>query len=78
MSALQFQVYLLTMVRLEYCLKCESASRHFQPGEGPSSGLLCDCENIADDSFAALLRTLDPKCRVDQLAAQAPGYTHTL
>ena len=21
------------------------ASRHFQPGEGPSSGLLCDCKN---------------------------------
>ena len=25
-------------------LKCESTSRHFQPGEGPSRGLLRDCE----------------------------------
>ena len=24
-------------------------------GEGPSRGLLCDCENIADGSFAALV-----------------------
>ena len=24
-------------------LKCESASRRFQPGEGPSRGLLRDC-----------------------------------
>ena len=27
------------------CLKCESASRCFQPGEGLSRGLLSDCEN---------------------------------
>ena len=27
--------------------KCESASGHFQPGEGPCRGLLRDCENIA-------------------------------
>ena len=24
-----------------------SACRRFQPGEGPSRGLLCDCENFA-------------------------------
>ena len=27
----------------------------FQPGEGPSTDLLPDCENCADGSFAALL-----------------------
>ena len=27
--------------------KCDSASRHFQPGEGPSKGLLRDCEILA-------------------------------
>ena len=38
------------------------ASRHLQPGEGLRI-LLCDFENIADGSFAALLRStayLDP------------------
>ena len=34
------------------CLKCESASRNIQPGEGPSRGLLRDCKNIVDVSFA--------------------------
>ena len=33
------------------------SSRRFHPGEGPSRGLLCDCENFADGSFAALLNT---------------------
>ena len=27
----------------------------FEPGDGPSRGLLRDCENIADKSFAALV-----------------------
>ena len=36
---------------------CESASRHFQPREDPSRGLLRDYENFADGSFAALART---------------------
>ena len=36
--ASQFHVYLP-------CLKYESACRRFQPGEGPTRGLLCDCEN---------------------------------
>ena len=35
-------------------LKCESASRRFQPGEGPSRGLLCDCTTSPMDRFAAL------------------------
>ena len=49
-SASQFHVYLpwgqcpFSIVSWQ-CLKCESASRHFQPGEGPSRGLLSDCEN---------------------------------
>ena len=30
-------------------------SKHFQPGEGPSRGLLRDCENFADGAFAALI-----------------------
>ena len=29
-----------------------------QPGEGPSRGLLFDCENFADGSFAALVGLL--------------------
>ena len=29
-----------------------SASRHFQPGKGPSRGILRDCENFADGLFA--------------------------
>ena len=37
-----------------WCLKSETASRRFQPGEGPSRGHLRDCENFADGSFAAL------------------------
>ena len=36
-----------------------SASRCFQPGEGPCRGLLRDCENFADGSFAALINTVD-------------------
>ena len=39
-------------------LKCESASRRFQTGEGPSRSLLRDCEN--DGSFAALVWCLEP------------------
>ena len=35
-------------VSLAECLKCESTSRNFQPGEGTSRGLLRDCENFAD------------------------------
>ena len=36
-------------------LKCESSSSHFQPGEGPSRGLLCDCEPSCGPSFPALM-----------------------
>ena len=38
-------------------LKCENASRCFQPGEGPSRSLLCDCEifgNLLITLFKAL------------------------
>ena len=43
-----FCVFLLSTYRgvnacLALCLKCERASRCFQPGEGPSMGLLRDC-----------------------------------
>ena len=41
-----------------WSLKCESTSRHFQPGEGPSRGLFRDCDNFTDGSFAALVPTL--------------------
>ena len=41
------------------CLKCESASRHFQPGEGPSRGLLRDCTTSPINRFAALLETAE-------------------
>ena len=30
----------------EKCLKCESASRHFKPREGPSRDLLRDCTTL--------------------------------
>ena len=36
------------------CLKCESGSSRFQPGEGPSRGLLRDCTTSQMDRFAAL------------------------
>ena len=36
-------------------LKCESASRRFQPGEGPSRGLLRDCTTSPINRFAALV-----------------------
>ena len=32
---------------MEKCLKCESASKCFQTGDGSSRGLLCDCEIFA-------------------------------
>ena len=35
-------------VCLAYCLKCKSTSRHFQPGDDPSRGLLHDCEIFAN------------------------------
>ena len=34
--------------------KCESASRRFQPGEGPSRGLLHDCTTSPINRYAAL------------------------
>ena len=39
-SMSQFHVYLYRgdNARLALCLKCESASRRFQPGEGPIVG----------------------------------------
>ena len=36
------------------CLKCENDSRHFQPGEGPSRGLLRDCKTSRNLRFQAL------------------------
>ena len=42
---LVFQFYVYLPRGGNICsLKCESTSRHFQPGEGPSSGLLHDYE----------------------------------
>ena len=32
--------------------------RRFQPGEGPSRGLLCDCTTLPINRFAALVATL--------------------
>ena len=47
-------------------LQCESASRHFQPEEGPSGGLLHDCE-----IFANLRLTI-----VSSSSHQAPERCH--
>ena len=37
-------------------------SMRFQPGEGPSRGLLRYCENFADGSLAALIVPVFPPC----------------
>ena len=37
------------------CLKCESGSSRFQPGEGPSRGLLRNYEPTDGPSFEALV-----------------------
>ena len=44
---------------LAKCLnsECERASRRFQPGEGPSRGLLRDCTTSPINRFAALVTT---------------------
>ena len=40
----QFHICLLWVnICLAKCLKCDSTSRRFQPGEGPKRGLLRDC-----------------------------------
>ena len=49
--ASQFHFYSL------WGLTCESASRRFQPGEGPSRGLLRDCTTSMINRFAALAGT---------------------
>ena len=62
-SGTQFHVFLPWGQRLfsivSYkCLLCESASRHFQPREGPSRGLLRDCTTSPINRFAALVTSL--------------------
>ena len=47
-SASQFHVYLPWVNTCLACLKCEIASRNFLPREGPSRGLLRDCEIFAN------------------------------
>ena len=46
---------------------------HFQPGEGPSRGLLRDCENFAEGSFAALKVTSISPC---DLSLLPPALRH--
>ena len=55
-SATQF----MSTYRFAECLnsvlnKCESSSSRYQPGEGPSRGLLCDCTTSPIIRFAALV-----------------------
>ena len=45
-------------VCLAYCLNSVFNSRCFKPGEGPSGGLLCDCEPSDGPPFQALAVTL--------------------
>ena len=47
-------------LQIAQCLKCESGSSRFQPGEGPSRGLLRDCTTLPINRFAALVETLSP------------------
>ena len=61
--------------RLAECLnslECESASRRFQPGGGPSRGLFCDCET--DGSLAALIARLLCLGRLVQTALPRHGH----
>ena len=55
---------------LEYCLKCESACRSFQPEEGPSRGLLRDYEPSDGPSFQALRATSQQYLILHQLASK--------
>ena len=59
----QFHVYLPWGQRpfSIMCLKFESGSSSFQPGEGPSRGLLRDCTTSPINRFAALV--LAAQCR---------------
>ena len=68
---------LLRPVLHSECLKCESASRRFQPAEGPSRGLPCDCEIFADGSFAALLVTQQlPTDAIVIRSSLSPSFNH--
>ena len=60
MSANQFHVYLAQCLNSVLNVKAESTIRRFQTGEGPSRGLLCDCEgsNFAKVRFHLYLRIL--------------------
>merc|ERR1711884_1002448 len=62
-SGTQFHVYLPRGQRLF------STSRSFKPGEGPSRGLLRDCENRLRNRWIVLQHYLG----VDQLAALVAG-----
>ena len=55
-------VHLAQCLNSQQCLKCESASRRFQPGEGPSRGLLRDCTTSPINRFAALCKMYDVQC----------------
>ena len=58
---------------------CESGSSRFQQGEGPSRGLLRDCEPLYGPSFPALIGRLHstrlppPDLRVKSEDAGVPG-----
>ena len=51
-----------------YAIQCESASRHFQPGEGPSRGLLRDYEPSDGPSFQALVDALHTASLIHNLS----------
>ena len=82
-SASQFHVYLLWVnACLALCLKCENTTRHSRPREGPSRGLLCDCEIFTDlyvcssigggwwDGSRDQVHLVDPvSCYISRLAA---------
>ena len=65
-SVTQFHIYLPCLSTcLALCLKCESASRSFQLGEGPPSrGVLSDCETSPKVRFQ-LYCTLHPWSGLD-------------
>ena len=67
----QFHIYLPWG---QMCLKCESASRRFQPGEGPSRGLLRDCTTSPINS----LQHYRFNCRPEQIFALHSALPHCI
>ena len=58
------------------CLKCESASRRFKLGEGPSRGLLRDCTTSPINRFAALFVSVHFSTNIEAESIEIAGWRH--